>query len=278
MDHLGLVPDQRDVARPNHRPGDEGAINASPLAAGVVFTTGAGWCRASPTAVAAEFEAREITRHIEALRHFKLADAECYSAADREAILGLISKWWTDRESGVSDPERLRQLGFHRFERFVRYELTQPDSYLSSAGRDWGSVPRDLRDRDPTAGSSTPLTYGPGHGGAPRHRALRCFHGGGAHRRADVCDHSVHRRRRLARRAARLAAEARVRARARRLGRRAARHQPPHVHAPVPERRPRPRVALSRRRHRRVRPEDPEDPGRLRHVRGGSGPRERPGG
>ena len=43
-----------------------------------------------------------------------LARATHHSAADREAILGLISKWWTDRESGVSDPERLRQLGFHR--------------------------------------------------------------------------------------------------------------------------------------------------------------------
>ena len=89
------------------------------------------------SALDAELEACEIEEATRALRHFKLADAECYSAEDREAILGLISKWWTDRESGVSDPERLRQLGFHRFERFVRYELVPQLSVL--AGGDWSA-------------------------------------------------------------------------------------------------------------------------------------------
>ena len=112
------------------------AINANPLVGLVIFTT-AWFVPGVPVVLAAELEAREIEEATRALRHFKLADAECYSAEDREAILGLISKWWTDRESGVSDPERLRQLGFHRFERFVRYELVPQLSVL--AGGDWSA-------------------------------------------------------------------------------------------------------------------------------------------
>ena len=71
----------------------------------------------------AEVEAIEIRSALAGLKHFRLADASCFSEDDRRAILSLIGKWWTDTSSGENDPERLRQLGFHRFERFVRHSL-----------------------------------------------------------------------------------------------------------------------------------------------------------
>ena len=71
----------------------------------------------------AELEACEIQEACAKLRTFKLTDAQCFSDADRAAIISLIGKWWTDTGSGEADPERLRQLGVHRFERFVRHEL-----------------------------------------------------------------------------------------------------------------------------------------------------------
>ena len=83
----------------------------------------------------AEIEAQKIKEALAALKHFELAHAACYSDADRAAILSLISKWWTDSSSGETDPERLRQLGHHRFERFVRHELAPQLAGLTS--RDW---------------------------------------------------------------------------------------------------------------------------------------------
>merc|ERR1712008_122955 len=52
-----------------------------------------------------------------------MGDAECFSASDREAILTLIGDWFTDKVSGESDAERLRLLGWHRFECTVRNEI-----------------------------------------------------------------------------------------------------------------------------------------------------------
>ena len=76
-----------------------------------------------PFVITAELEAIRIRSALSALRTFRLADAQCYSDEDREAILSVIGKWWTDHSSGEVDADRLRQLGHHRFERFVRYEL-----------------------------------------------------------------------------------------------------------------------------------------------------------
>merc|ERR1712216_211791 len=48
---------------------------------------------------------------------------QCHSAEDRAALQELIAEWWTDDRSGETDPERLKALGYHRFEAYVRYEL-----------------------------------------------------------------------------------------------------------------------------------------------------------
>ena len=76
-----------------------------------------------PVVIMAELETIRIRSALVALRTFRLTDAQCYSDEDREAILSVIGKWWTDHSSGETDASRLRQLGHHRFERFVRYEL-----------------------------------------------------------------------------------------------------------------------------------------------------------
>ena len=60
---------------------------------------------------------------LERLKDFRLSDAKCHSETDRKALLDLIADWWTDKTSGETDPERLRALGHHRFESYVRYEL-----------------------------------------------------------------------------------------------------------------------------------------------------------
>ena len=62
-------------------------------------------------------------------------DTECYSKSDRTALIDIIARWFSDTHSGETDPERLRQLGIHRFETFVRFEiaprLTRHDQALS---------------------------------------------------------------------------------------------------------------------------------------------------
>lgn len=88
-----------------------------------------------PAVLFAEVEARAIRTALVGLRRFKLTDAQCYSDADRAAILALISQWWTDHASGETDPARLRALGFHRFERFVRHQLAP--ELLGLAGGEW---------------------------------------------------------------------------------------------------------------------------------------------
>jgi hypothetical protein len=89
-----------------------------------------------PFVITAELEAIRIRSALLALRTFRLTDAQCYSEGDREAILSVIGKWWTDHSSGEADADRLRQLGHHRFERFVRYELA-PQLTGRLAGNEW---------------------------------------------------------------------------------------------------------------------------------------------
>lgn len=88
-----------------------------------------------PIVLTAELEACDIREACVALRSFRLTDAQCHSAADRAAILGLIAKWWTDTSSGETDADRLRQLGEHKFESFVRLELAPQLAGL--AGKEW---------------------------------------------------------------------------------------------------------------------------------------------
>ena len=57
------------------------------------------------------------------LHDFRLSEAECYDDDDREALLRLIGDWFADHNSGETDPDRLRQVGWHRFESIVRHEL-----------------------------------------------------------------------------------------------------------------------------------------------------------
>jgi hypothetical protein len=50
-------------------------------------------------------------------------DTRCYSDSDRAALIDVIALWFADGHSGESDLEGLRQLGIHRFESFVRFEI-----------------------------------------------------------------------------------------------------------------------------------------------------------
>jgi len=72
----------------------------------------------------AELQARQIRLALSKLQQFDLQrDATCFSDSDRDALLNLIAEWFTDTRSGETTPSRLRNLGVHRFERFVRFEL-----------------------------------------------------------------------------------------------------------------------------------------------------------
>ena len=53
---------------------------------------------------------------VQNLRHFRLADAQCQSDEDREALLAVIADFFTDAYSGETDQDRLRKVGWHRFE------------------------------------------------------------------------------------------------------------------------------------------------------------------
>ena len=66
---------------------------------------------------------RRSRNALHALRDFSIADAQCYSAEDREALTAVICNWYTDHRAGEDDPERLMELGRHKFETFVRHNL-----------------------------------------------------------------------------------------------------------------------------------------------------------
>ena len=58
-------------------------------------------------------EAHKTEEAIHQLRSFSLADAACYSEADRENLLDLIGEWFTDRVGADgADETRLRQIGW----------------------------------------------------------------------------------------------------------------------------------------------------------------------
>jgi hypothetical protein len=72
----------------------------------------------------AAVEARVIRQALVALHEFDLRrDAACFSASDREALLDIIADWFADAHSGEHDAAGMRQVGIHRFESFVRFEL-----------------------------------------------------------------------------------------------------------------------------------------------------------
>ena len=56
---------------------------------------------------------------VENLRNFRLADAQCQSEEDREALLAVIGDFFSDTYSGETDQDRLRKVGWHRFESFA---------------------------------------------------------------------------------------------------------------------------------------------------------------
>ena len=37
------------------------------------------------------------------MRSFRLSDAQCFSDADRDAILRLVGRWWTEQTAGELD-------------------------------------------------------------------------------------------------------------------------------------------------------------------------------
>jgi len=74
--------------------------------------------------VHATHRGRSASAALERLRTFTLADAECYSAVDRAAIIELIGRWFAD-ESAVDggDSQLALDVGTHNFETFVRMEV-----------------------------------------------------------------------------------------------------------------------------------------------------------
>ena len=60
---------------------------------------------------------------LRALREFSIADSQCYSPDDRQALIEVICSWYTDHHAGEDHPERLRALGQYKFETFVRHHL-----------------------------------------------------------------------------------------------------------------------------------------------------------
>ena len=72
----------------------------------------------------AELDLREMRRSFAKLHSFDLREhTACYSDSDRTMLIDLIAQWFSDANSGETDPVRLRQLGIHRFEKFVRFEI-----------------------------------------------------------------------------------------------------------------------------------------------------------
>ena len=65
--------------------------------------------------VQSTYDSRLAVRKIEGLRSFSLADAQCYSQVDREAITEIIGRWFADGESV--------KVGVHNFEMFVRRDV-----------------------------------------------------------------------------------------------------------------------------------------------------------
>ena len=59
---------------------------------------------------------RATSRAIDELRYFSLADAECYSQVDRDAITELIGRWFADAGEGEA-------VGIHNFEMLVRNDV-----------------------------------------------------------------------------------------------------------------------------------------------------------
>ena len=56
---------------------------------------------------------------------FRLEDARCHSGSDRENLLKLIAKWFSERSGSPGDEEGedARRVGFHRFETYVRHAV-----------------------------------------------------------------------------------------------------------------------------------------------------------
>jgi hypothetical protein len=92
----------------------------------------------------AAVEAQEVHDGLMRLHRFDLVrDARCFSPADREALLDIIGDWFSDTSSGEKDTEGLRQLGIHRFESFVRFELA-PELTGGGGGSSASSAARGL--------------------------------------------------------------------------------------------------------------------------------------
>jgi hypothetical protein len=76
-----------------------------------------------PILIAAHVSGRRSREALHALRDFSIDDAQCQSADDRRALIAVICEWYTDTRAGEIDPQRLLELGRHKFEMFVRHDL-----------------------------------------------------------------------------------------------------------------------------------------------------------
>jgi len=74
---------------------------------------------------------------LERLKTFEVRNAQCHGSEDREAIIGLIVEWFSSKDRRPGDsPAKLRDLGLHRFQTYIRYQLAPRllDSNSSNGG------------------------------------------------------------------------------------------------------------------------------------------------
>ena len=74
-------------------------------------------------ALLAQLQSIEAQAAIKELESFTLSEAGCYKDIDRDAIMDLISDWWADSTSGETAQARLKQLGLHRFQSYIRFDV-----------------------------------------------------------------------------------------------------------------------------------------------------------
>ena len=71
---------------------------------------------------------------MERLDEFKLSDAACFLAEDRQLIEELIVRWFSDGAGSQQD----RAIGVHNFERFVRMDIrAKAEDAMGGLQRQW---------------------------------------------------------------------------------------------------------------------------------------------
>ena len=82
--------------------------------------------------VQATYYGRRASASLEELRNFSLADVDCFSQVDRDAILRLIGRWFADAGEDEAN-------GIHNFEMFVRRDVHEKVAGALGTGSFGGS-------------------------------------------------------------------------------------------------------------------------------------------